>query len=85
MSWSPQRSPLAPASPRRYLPFSTADAIALFSNNCLPGLSLPPFPPRDLPPIFSAGKIVLETLSPHLVCPIILGFLITHLIFYPPS
>lgn len=84
MSWSPQRSPLVPASPRRYLPFSTADSIVLYSNNCLPDLSPPPFSPPDLPLIFSAGKIHLETHTPHLVCPIILGFLITHLIFYPP-
>jgi hypothetical protein len=83
MSWSPQRSPQACQS-CRYLPFSTTDSIALYSNNCLPGLSLPPFPPPDLPPIFSAGKIDLETHSPHLVCPIILGLFITHLILYPP-
>lgn len=32
MNWSPQCSPQALSSPRRYLPVSTADSIALFSN-----------------------------------------------------
>jgi hypothetical protein len=85
MSWSPQRSPQAPASPRRYLPFSTADSIALFSNNCLPGLSLPPFPSPDLSPPFSqqVKSIWKRTLLIFLVRPIILGFPITHLILLP--
>ncbi len=86
MSWSLQRSPQAPASLRRYLPFSTARRLyRLHSNNCLPGHTLPHSRHPAFPPFSQQVKSIRKrTLLIFLVCPIILGFLITHLIFNFP-
>ena len=71
MSWSPQRSPQVSASARRYLPFTAANvSIAFFSNIHLSRALPPPISTRPaVPPCSLAGKINLETHSPHLSGP----------------
>ena len=84
---SPQRSPQVPQS-SSLSPFlySRASPSPCFLTTASHGLPLPPFPSPGLPPFFSqqVKSIWKRTLLIFLVRPIILGFLITHLILYSP-
>lgn len=91
--WSPRRSPPQlswSVHPRRHLlPFPFPSQHNFFIS--LPFLTPAPAGSTLLPspialPPSSAGKINLETHSPHIVVRLItLGFLITHLILRLPS
>ena len=87
MSWSPQRSPLRPLPVLVAItrPLQQSVSIAFISNNCLPGHTHTPIPSPGLPPFSQQVKSIWKrTLLILLVRPIIiLGFLITHLIFCP--